>query len=249
MPIHKKFGGNLRGFICGGSPLNVETEQFFERIGIKIYQGYGLTETSPVISVNSPKNNRIGSVGKVLPTVKVKLSESNEILVKGTNLMQGYWLKPELNNEVIDNDGWFHTGDIGKLDNDGYLYITGRIKNLIVLAGGKKVLPEEVEKVLSNSQIIQEVCVLGIKSESGNKKDTEHVCAVIVPVEELKNEYKGDYKGLKVLIKKEVNKLSENLASYKRPSEIIVRLEELPKTTTKKIKRPVLKEMIENSIN
>lgn len=241
--IHKKFGGRLRGFVSGGAPLDREVAEFFDRIGIPIYQGYGLTETSPTISTNYPGYNRIGSVGKPLPSVIVRLSKEGEILAKGPNVMKGYYNKPEMTDEVIDKDGWFHTGDIGEIDKDGYLYITGRIKNMIVLGGGKKIFPEEVEAILAKSEMFKETCVMSVKVQSGSKEGTEEVCVVVVPSDEAKYQDKE----LEKEIKNEVNRLVQDLAPYKRPTEIAVHLEELPKTATRKIKRKLVEEWYYNS--
>ena len=157
------FGGKFECFMSGGAPLETDVAEFFERIGIPAFEGYGLTETSPVISTNEYKHHKIGTVGIPLPSVKVKLSEQGEILVTGPNVMQGYYNKPEMTAEVIDEDGWFHTGDIGEIDKRGFIKITGRIKNMIVLGGGKKIFPEEVEAVLEKSELIKELCVLSLK--------------------------------------------------------------------------------------
>ncbi|MEI7475510.1 MAG: MFS transporter [bacterium] len=248
MPIHirrimfKKviagFGGKLKGFVCGGAPLETEVGEFFERIGIPIYQGYGLTETSPSITTNTPEDNRIGSVGKPLPSVIIRLSEEGEILTKGPNLMKGYYNNPQMTAEVIDEEGWFHTGDIGEFDKDGFLYITGRIKNMIVLGGGKKIFPEEVEATLSKNELIKELCVMSVKIKGGAKDGTEEVCAVIVPSDDLVKQYQHNPKELEKIITSEVNKQAKaELASYKCPTVITVNLEELPKTATRKVKR------------
>ena len=229
------FGGKFECFISGGAPLEAEVAEFFERIGIPAFEGYGLTETSPVISTNEYKHHKIGTVGVSLPSVKVKLSEQGEILASGPNVMQGYYNKPEMTAEVIDEDGWFHTGDIGEIDKKGFIKITGRIKNMIVLGGGKKVFPEEVEAVLEASPLIKEVCVLSLKILSGNKAGTEEVGAIIVPTDELAK--KSDEEIQKEL-ENEVKNLSEkNLAPYKTPTVVVLRREDMPKTSTQKIKR------------
>ncbi|OGH98436.1 MAG: hypothetical protein A2039_08470 [Candidatus Melainabacteria bacterium GWA2_34_9] len=232
------FGGKMKGFVSGGAPLDADVAEFFERMGMPIYQGYGLTETSPTITTNTPKYNRIGSVGKPLPSVMVKISAEGEILAKGGNLMKGYYNKSEMTREVIDEEGWFHTGDIGEFDKDGFLYITGRIKNMIVLGGGKKIFPEEVEAVLEKSPIVKELCVMSVKIQGGSKDGTEEVCSVIVPSDELVKKYKDDFAGLEKEISSEINQLAKaGLASYKCPTVIAVSLEELPKTATRKVKR------------
>lgn len=238
------FGGKLECFVCGGAPLDLDVAEFFERIGIPVYQGYGLTETSPTITTNYPKNNKLGSVGKPLPSVTVKIADNGEILSTGPNVMQGYWGKPEMTAEVIDENGWFHTGDIGEIDKQGYLYITGRIKNMIVLGGGKKIFPEEVEAVLEKSPLIKELCVLALKIKSGNKAGTEEVGAVIVPSEELAK--KSDEE-IQKEIEAEVKKLSDtNLAPYKAPTVLLIHRDDLPKTSTRKVKRKDVLEWYDN---
>lgn len=228
-------GGKFECFICGGAPLENEVAEFFERLGIPVFQGYGLTETSPTISTNRYGHSKIGTVGQPLPSVNVKLAENGEILVSGSNVMQGYYNRPEATAEVIDEDGWFHTGDIGEIDKQGYIKITGRIKNMIVLGGGKKIFPEEVEAVLETSSIIKEVCVMSLKIKSGNKAGTEEVGAIIVPVDELQTKTDEE---LQKILEDEVKRLSsENLAPYKTPTVVVLHREELPKTSTRKVKR------------
>ncbi len=239
------FGGRFECFISGGAPLEADVAEFFNRIGIPAFEGYGLTETSPVISTNHYKAHKIGTVGKTLPSVTAKISEQGEILVTGPNLMQGYYNKPEMTAEVIDEDGWFHTGDIGEIDKDGFLKITGRIKNMIVLGGGKKIFPEEVEAVLETSDLIKELCVLSLKIKSGNKAGTEEVGVIIVPTDELAK--KSDEEIQKTL-EAEVKRLAEaNLAPYKIPTVVVFRREELPKTSTQKVKRKDLVQWYENT--
>ena len=131
--IHKNFGGNFLGCISGGAPLDVNVGEFFERIGIEIYQGYGLSETSPVVSVNTDRVRDLASVGAALKSYKVKTDkDSGELLLKGPAVMKGYHNQPELTASVIDDDGWLHTGDIAKVNHKGDIYISGRFKNMIV---------------------------------------------------------------------------------------------------------------------
>lgn len=237
-------GGKLECFICGGAPLEDSVAEFFERIGIPVFQGYGLTETSPTISTNRYGHSKIGTVGQALPSVMVKIADNGEILATGPNVMQGYYNKPEMTKEVIDEDGWFHTGDIGEIDKAGFIKITGRIKNMIVLGGGKKIFPEEVEAVLENSELIKEVCVMSLTIKSGNKAGTEEVGAIICPSDELQK--KSDEE-IQALLEAEVKKLSEaNLAPYKAPTAVVLHRDELPKTSTRKVKRKDLKEWYES---
>lgn len=241
--IHDKFGGKFDGCIAGGAPLDVAVGEFFETIGIKVYQGYGLSETSPVVSVNYDKRNVMASVGKALNSFEAKIdSKTDEIMLKGPAVMKGYYNQPELTSEVIEPDGWLHTGDMGKIDKDGHIFITGRIKNMIVLSGGKKVFPEEVESVLEKSNYFSEVCVLGAARSGGAKDGTEDIVAVVVPKEDLMK--KTDDKELNRIVKEEVKYLSNQLATYKRPINIIISKEPLPKTTTRKVKRKEVKELI-----
>lgn len=243
--IIDEFGGKFECFMSGGAPLETDVAEFFERIGIPAFEGYGLTETSPVISTNEYKHHKIGTVGVPLPSVTVKLSDKGEILVQGPNVMQGYYGKPEMTAEVIDEEGWFHTGDIGEIDKQGFIKITGRIKNMIVLGGGKKIFPEEVEAVLEVSELIKELCVLSLKIKSGNKAGTEEVGVIIVPSEELAK--KSDDEIQKEL-EAEVKRLSkDNLADYKTPTVVVLHREPLPKTSTQKVKRKELAKWYEET--
>lgn len=237
-------GGKLECFICGGAPLEDNVAEFFERIGVPVFQGYGLTETSPTISTNRYGHSKIGTVGQALPSVMVKIADNGEILATGPNVMQGYYNKPEMTKEVIDEDGWFHTGDIGEIDKDGFIKITGRIKNMIVLGGGKKIFPEEVEAVLETSKLIKEVCVMSLIIKSGNKAGTEEVGAIICPADDLQIKSNEE---IQKLLEEEVKKLSEsNLAPYKVPTVVVLHRDELPKTSTRKVKRKDLKEWYES---
>ncbi len=236
-------GGKLECFICGGAPLEDNIAEFFERIGIPIFQGYGLTETSPTISTNRYGHSKIGTVGQALPSVMVKIADNGEILATGPNVMQGYYGKPEMTAEVIDEDGWLHTGDIGEIDKQGFIKITGRIKNMIVLGGGKKIFPEEVEAVLETSELIKELCVMSLTIKSGNKAGTEEVGVIISPSDELAKQSDEE---IQKQLEAEVKRLSEaNLAPYKAPTVVVLHRDELPKTSTRKVKRKDLKEWYE----
>lgn len=249
-PVLDELGGELRVLIAGGAPLEVEVAEFFDLLGIPLLQGYGLTETSPVISGNALRANKLGSVGKPLPEVEVRIDKKSsadtegEILTRGPHVMLGYHNQPELTHETIDEDGWLHTGDIGKLDEDGFLFITGRLKNMIVLGGGKKIFPEEVEAAFGTAHSIKELCVLGRKSKDGFKEGTEEVCVVVVPADSLASECKGDQAKIYQTVKKELDELGQHLAPYKRPTKIVIREDELPKTATRKVKRPLVQEWL-----
>lgn len=242
--IHDKFGGKFNGCIAGGAPLDLAVGEFFETIGIKVFQGYGLSETSPVVSVNYDKRNVMASVGRPLQSFEAKIDpQTSEIMLKGPSVMKGYYNQPELTSEVIEPDGWLHTGDMGRIDKDGHIFITGRIKNMIVLSGGKKVFPEEVESVLEKSEYFSEVCVMGASRASGSKEGTEDIVAVVVPKEDLIRRVPQEQE-LNRIVRDEVKYLSSHLATYKRPINIIVVKEPLPKTTTRKVKRNEVKELI-----
>jgi len=223
--------------------LDVAVGNFFERIGIKVYQGYGLSETSPVVSVNTNKRGDMASVGQPLKSFETRIDpETGELWLRGPSVMKGYHNQPELTAEVIDEDGWLHTGDIAHISHDGHIYITGRIKNMIVLSGGKKVFPEEVESVIEKSEYIAEVCVLGMSRTFGSKDGTEEIVAVIVPKENLYSKY--DDATIEKLIRDDIKTLSTQLTLYKRPTNIIIKKDPLPKTTTRKIKRKEVKELV-----
>ncbi len=244
-PITKIFGLKFEGFISGAAPLNADTGKFFENIGIRIFEGYGLSEASPIVSVNTPQNYKFGSVGMPLPNVKVKTDEkTGELLVKGGNVMKGYYKQPELTAQVIDTDCWLHTGDIAKIDKEGFIFITGRIKNMIVLSGGKKVFPEDLEAVFGRSPKFEEVCVFGAQYNKGQKGGTENVFVAVVPAKELLESLNDEE--LTKIIREEIKMLSDNLSSYKKPSNVFVLKEPFPKTTTRKIKRNEVKNLALN---
>ena len=241
--IHDNFGGQFSACIAGGAPIDASVANFFETIGIKIYAGYGLSEASPVVSVNYDKRNDYTSVGKPFTSFECRIDElTGEILLRGPSVMKGYYNQPELTAQTIDEDGWLHTGDIGHLDKDNHIHITGRLKNMIVLSGGKKVFPEEVETALGESNNFAEICVMGSSRSGGTKDGTEEIVAVIVPKDTFMKD-KSDEE-LNKLVREEVKELSTRLAPYKRPINIIVHKEELPKTTTRKVKRREVKELL-----
>lgn len=236
--LHQRFGGKLEYFVCGGAPLDLETLRFFERLGLRVYQGYGLAETSPVITVNCPSANRPGSVGKPLPGVEVTIADSGEILTRGPHVMQGYFGNPELTKNVIDDDGWLHTGDIGYVDADGFLFVSGREKNVIVLGSGKKVQPEELEAVLFAHPDIEEGCIVGIHSQRGLSRGSEEVCVVAVPTPAAVDRCARHRQNVAEFVRELIENQSRKLAPGQRPTRIVTRTEPLPRTSTRKIRRP-----------
>jgi len=231
--IHAVFGGHIRYFVTGGAKIDPDIILRFKRLGIHFLQGYGLTETSPIISFTSLKHDKYGSVGRPVPSIKIKIVDG-EICVSGDNVFKGYFENPEATAQVLQG-GWFHTGDIGHLDEEHFLFITGRKKDIIVTPNGKNIYPEELEEALRLSPLIQEVAVIGLDTGRG-----EEVHAVIVPTPVAPRESAAQRQA----IWSEVEKICANFSDYKRIYGITVTKEELPKTATKKIRKHVLKEML-----
>jgi len=255
--LHETLGGRLRFFVSGGAPLAQEIAEFFHAAGITILEGYGLTETSPVITVNTPDHMRFGMVGKPVPGVEVKIADDGEILVRGPNVMKGYYNKPEASKEALE-DGWFHTGDIGLLDADGFLKITDRKKDLIVTAGGKNVAPQNIENMMKMDKYIEQVNVVGDRRK--------FLSAVIVPsFEEVGNwarEQGISFKDNKELvanpkvvelIQKGVDAMNNQLAKYETIKKFILAEEEFTQqnnmlTPTLKVKRKVVNKQFAEQI-
>jgi long-chain acyl-CoA synthetase len=161
--VSEAFGGRVKVFVSGGAPLGIDTARWFASVGIALWEGYGLTETSPVISLNTPLHHRMGSAGMPLSNVELKLAEDGELLVRGPSVFPGYWNKPEANAECFDAEGWFRTGDIAHFDADGFLYITDRKKELLKTSGGKMVAPQPIENKLKNSILVAQTALVGDK--------------------------------------------------------------------------------------
>ncbi len=161
--VREAFGGRVKLFVSGGAPLGIDTAQWFASAGIALWEGYGLTETSPVLSINTPKSHRMGSVGRPLTNVELKLAGDGELLARGPSVFPGYWQKPEVNAECFDEEGWFRTGDIAHFDADGFLYITDRKKELLKTSGGKLVAPQPIENKLKNNVLVAQAALVGDK--------------------------------------------------------------------------------------
>lgn len=241
------FGGNLDHIICGGAKLNPDLIVAFEDFGISIFEGFGITECSPLVAVTPYTKRKLGTIGPSVPCCQVRIDPNGEVTeegytlgeiqVKGDNVMIGYYNNPEANADVFTEDGWFRTGDVGYLDCDGYVYITGRIKFVIVLENGKNVFPEEIEEYLDSIDLIAEGCVIGRKSETGD----EVVLTAVVFPDYSKFEKDADDETVKEAIKKSINAANKKLPTYKQIKAIDIRKTEFEKTTTKKIKRQLVK--------
>jgi long-chain acyl-CoA synthetase len=216
--IRAGVGGKLRIVMSGGAPLSKDLAEFFWAMGIPIYQGYGLTETSPILTSNYP-DNRSGSSGKPIPNVQLRIAEDGEILAKGPCLMQGYYKNADATREAIDEDGWFHTGDIGHLDQDNYLFITDRKKDLLKTAAGKFVAPQPIENKLKTSPYIANAMVIG--------DQRKYIVALVVPnaatisaqaqgqgIHFSSNQEMASHAWVRSLIEGEVKRLTANLAQY-----------------------------------
>lgn len=234
------FGGNLKTIVCGGAPLSKKLIEDFDAFGIEILEGFGITECSPLVAVNRTGKRKFGSVGPAVLGCEVKIDkdeneETGEILVKGDNVMLGYLDAPEATAEVFTDDGWFRTGDIGYMDSDGYVYITGRKKNLIILSNGKNIFPEEIEEHLSHNEIIAESVVIGRNNDLGEPV----ISAIVYPNQELCD---GKTKEeIFDMVKAAVEITNKQLPTFKHIQNIEVRDTEFEKTTTRKIKRFLVK--------
>jgi long-chain acyl-CoA synthetase len=256
--LREKLGGKIRFFISGGAPLPPEIALFFYGAGVLILEGYGLTETSPVTNVNTPEHLRIGTVGRPLPWTEEKIAEDGEILVRGPQIMKGYYRNPEATAQAVDEEGWFHTGDIGEIDADGYLRITDRKKELLVTSGGKNVAPAPMQAAMKRSRFIAESVLIGDRRP--------YVVAIVVPnFESLEAWAKpqgiptGDRETL-VRDERVERKLEEEMearlgefAHYERPKKVLAvarefSLERGEITPTLKVKRRVIEEHLKDRI-
>mgnify|MGYP001851854018 FL=1 len=251
--IHNVFGGQIKLFVSGAAALEKEVEEDFRAWGINLCQGYGLTETSPVIGVETNENFRVGSIGKALPHVQAKIEDANdegmgELVVKGPNVMLGYYNDEEATKEVLE-DGWFRTGDLAKIDEDGYIFICGRKKSVIVLKNGKNIFPEEMEALVNKIEGVKESFIFG-KQQSDDKDDIKINVKIVFDREIMQEAYKvtTDEEIYKVLAEK-VKEVNQIMPKYKAIRGILISEEPLLKTTTSKIKRQANLEVIDKENN
>ena len=256
--LHARVGGRLKYFVSGGAPLPADIARFFFAAGLPIYEGYGLTETSPVICLNNPHKWRIGTVGPVIPGVELKFADDGEILARGPNIMKGYYNKPEATREAIEPDGFFHTGDIGELV-DGFLKITDRKKDLIVTAGGKKIAPQPIEGRLKSNKYVANAVMLGDQRKFPMLlivPQYEH----LEPWAKRRNLAYKDHREMlklpevKAKIEREVTEQLSDLAKYEMPKKILLlendfTIESGDLTPTLKVKRRVVEKKYQREID
>lgn len=257
-PVLQESG--LPTIYCGGAPLAPGVVEHYASLGISVYPGYGLTETAPTVAMNTPEHHRSGSVGRPLPGTEVRIeappgAAEGEILVRSPAVMQGYWCDDTLTAATIDAQGWLRTGDLGFLDEDGYLFVTGRSKRLVVLESGKKVQPEEVEGAIGASDQFAEVCVVGIRVARAGANSTtattpvlpasEQVCAVVVPTAAMTADH-PDATALHEAAVAEVTRRTSALSGYKRPTVVKVHQGPLPRTAKSTPRHTEVAAMVES---
>jgi len=251
--VLKEFGPNLRLSVSGAAPLDPEVIAGFDKIGLKLLQGYGMTETSPIITANNDFVNKPGTVGHPLAGIEVAIDSPDddgigEIVTRGTNVMLGYYEDPDATKDAIDQDGWFHTGDLGIIDEKGFLKITGRLKTMIVFTNGKKAFPEEYEVLLNSLEGVRESFVWGNKAPDGDIQ----VCAKIVIDREKLNAAKGrtlSRDEISEMFEKHIREINRTLPQYKIIRYFLLTEEDLIKTTTLKIKRSLEYEKVMNALD
>ena len=239
--IYENLGGKIRIIVSAAAPIDAKIGKWVEDIGITFLQGYGLTETAPIAALTPEFKPKVGSAGKAVTCAEIKIDNPNEkgegeVLIKSSTLMLGYYEDKNATDEVVKN-GWFHSGDVGYLDDEGYLYITGRSKNVIVTQNGKNIYPEEIELMLANISEIAECMVYG-KEEPGNKELLISV-KVIPNYEEIQNKHGKDLSKEQIhdIIWQEIKNVNRKLTSYKAIKNLEIKEDEFEKTTTMKIKR------------
>ncbi len=242
--LHQKFGGHIRLFIAGGAAPDPQIAAGLRHLGFTFLQGYGLTETAPILALNRIEAFKDEAAGLPLPGVNIRIHEPDEegvgeVIAKGDNVMIGYYKNDQATRESFTSDGWYRTGDLGFVDDDGFLHISGRKKNVIIAANGKNVFPEELEDYLNRSPLIQESMVYGEPHSGYNERIAAQVVvdgeALIARAESKKKEITRDW--IQKVIQKEIDKVNKQVSAYKRIQNVIVREDEFAKTTTQKIKR------------
>ena len=247
--VHESFGGRLRLAISGGSRFDEDVAADFHKLGFTILQGYGLTETSGAATATYEKDNRVGSVGKALKGAEIKLDNPDkegvgEVLIKGGMVFAGYYKNPSATAEAFTDDGWFRSGDLGRFDDAGHLYIVGRAKDVIVLPSGKNVHPEDLEIHYLKTPLVEEMAVLGVRDENSARAGAEKLAAIVVPDFEYLKQAK--VANSKEAIRYALDNLGRDLPEYQRVRDYIIRAEPLPRTGSRKIKRFELKKEIES---
>jgi long-chain acyl-CoA synthetase len=246
--IHEGFGGRLRLAVSAGSSFDQSIARDYHALGFTILQGYGLTETAGAATVTRFEDNKVGSVGTPLNSVEVNIDKPNgagigEVLIRGPIVMPGYYLNPQATSEAFTEDGWFRSGDLGRFDAQGHLYIVGRMKDVIILPSGQNVYPEDVEAQYALSPLVGEVCVLGVRDGAGAFALAEKLCAVVVPDFDYLKAQK--IANAREAIRFELDNLGRELPEYQRVRDYIVRSEPLPRTAIRKVRRFELKKQIE----
>lgn len=239
--IHDMLGGNIKLLISGAASLDKEIEEKYRNLGLNLVQGYGLTETSPVIGIGNKKYHKVGSVGKTVPSVEAKIINPNkegigELIVKGPNIMIEYYKNKEATKEAI-KEGWFYTGDLAKIDEEGYIFICGRKKNVIVLKNGKNIYPEEMENLINKIEGVEESFIYG-KQLSDDKENIKIYAKIVYNEEVVKNAYKvNDFDKIHEEIAKKIREINSLMPKYKAIRGFTLTTKPLIKTTTNKIKR------------
>jgi len=251
-------GGNVEAFISGGAPLGRELAEWFATVGIRIHEGYGLTETSPVIAVNTPINHRIGTVGKTLPNIEVRIAADGEILVRGPSVFKGYWNRPEETKNAFE-DGWFKTGDIGNIDADGYLSVTDRKKELIKTSGGKFIAPQPIENSLKLNPMVAASAIIGDRRK--------FACVIVTPNFALLGDWARNHNvafssraelvthaKVQALYEEIVEEVNQNLARFEKLKRVLLVPDEFTAdngalTPTLKLRRRIIEDRYRKQID
>lgn len=239
--IHSMLGGNIRYFISGAAQLDPEIERHFRELGLNIMQAYGLTETAPIVSLSSNENYRLGSVGKAVPSVEARISEPDEngigeLVVRAPSVMMGYYDNPEATAEVLKN-GWFYTGDLARIDDDGFIFICGRKKSVIVLKNGKNIFPEEMENIINKIEGVKESMIYG-KQYGQDKNDLRIFVKIVYDPEAMERVYHlKNETDIKNALFEQIKMVNKTLPKYKSIRGLVVSKEPLIKTATNKLKR------------